>query len=138
MHLALRLALPLLPLGDLHALSRVCRGWRGGVRQHVSLPDLCRQQLGLAVSAEASLGGWDGLYRQLAAAGCFVLQRRRQNFRSKRAVVYHKVRRRWKVSSFLPHRNMLVCVRKSSGRVDLRSAKSWKRNVHGVVWHLTS
>lgn len=136
MHTAFRLALLFLPLGDVHAASRVCRSWREWVHRNVSLEALCRRQLGIAVRRPSHR--WDDLYRQLAAAGCFVLQRQRQSFRSKRAVVYHKVRHRWKVSG-RPCRHTMVCVRKGSGRVDLlRSANNWKRNMHGVVWHLTS
>ncbi len=136
MHLAFSLALQFLPLGDLHASSRVCQSWRDWVQHNVSLASLCRRQLGIAVYGKST--SWDNLYRQLAAAGCVVLQRQRQSFRSKSAVVYHKVRHRWKVSGW-PCRHTMVCVRKGSGRVDiLRSADNWKRNVHGVVWHLTS
>ena len=134
MHIALNLALRFLPLGDLHASSRVCHSWRTWVHANVNLTSLCRRQMGLSVNGK----GWDNLYRQLEAAGCVVLQRQRQSFRSRRAVVYHKVRRRWKVSG-RPCRNIAVCVKKSSGRVDiLHNTNHWRRNVHGVVWHLTA
>jgi hypothetical protein len=137
MNSALKLAAPYLALGDLHSLSRVCRAWRRWVRCSVSIPALCQRQLGVAVQGEE----WGDLYRQLAAAGCFVLQRRKKTFRSSKTIVYHQVRHRWQASG-LPHRrrNMVVCVRKRSGRVDILrcASRHWKRNVPGVVWHLTT